>query len=119
MTALPTVLLVEDDEALRSVLRRALSAAFVVITAGSHEDALRALATTSDLAAVLSDEQLGQGPPGHELLAEVERRFPRCLRVLMSGSHTKSHGTAHVFIRKPVDADALLRVLAQRLLTTP
>jgi hypothetical protein len=32
------------------------------VTTAGHEDALRALATISDLSAVVSDEQLGQGP---------------------------------------------------------
>jgi PAS domain S-box-containing protein len=107
-----TVLVVEDDAAIRALVQRALSrAGYHVAVAATADEALEAVATAPDL--LLSDVIL-PGANGWELALELQRRF-RSLRVLFtSGYAAQPTGAPLVpgdapFLAKPFAPDELLR----------
>lgn len=102
-----TVLVVDDEEALRRALQREL-AEFEVIGCGSFLEAVDYL--SPDLGAVVSDCNMGPGPGGVQLLEEAKHRAPNARRVLVTGgmsddeaSQLISSGLAHRVIHKPHD----------------
>lgn len=81
--ALPTVLIVDDEELILRTFSRALSTLSVrVVTATSALHALSFL-QQHPVALVLSDNRM-PGPSGIELLDTVRLRWPETKRVLMS-----------------------------------
>ncbi len=82
-----TILLVEDEEAVRRVARRALEIhGYTILDAADGTTAL-ALAAANDVDLVLSDVMM-PGMPGPTLVAELRRRNPK-LRVLFMSGHTE------------------------------
>jgi PAS domain S-box-containing protein len=80
------VLLVEDDDAVRSVIRTFLETLGCRVTAtSSAEQALLRLGPDSAFDLLLTDIALGAGMRGTELAAEVQQRYPRLAILLMSG----------------------------------
>ena len=77
------VLLVDDDDLVRTALSRVLRREFDVVTAVDAADAIAKIA--DDLYAVITDHDLGPGLDGPAVLAEVRRRAPNARRILMSG----------------------------------
>jgi PAS domain S-box-containing protein len=116
-----TVLVVEDDAAIRALVQRALSrTGYFVVTAATANEALEA-AAAPDL--LLSDVIL-PGANGWELACELRRRF-RSLRVLFtSGYAAQSTGEPLVpgdapFLAKPFAPDELLRKVREVLDAAP
>lgn len=118
------VLVVDDEIQVANALRRLLRrAGFEVRTASSGPEALAALEVFApDL--VLSDFRM-PGMSGAELLAEVRRRYPLALRVVLSGFADLGSVVASVndgeicrFIHKPWDdaelVERIRRLLAER-----
>ena len=110
-----TILLVDDEPHVLSALTRALrNAPYHVLTAGSASQALAIMETTT-IKVIVSDEQL-DGMQGSELLAEVQRRFPLTLRIMLTGHATLEAAMRAVnesgiyrFLTKPWD-DAMLHL---------
>jgi two-component system, response regulator FlrC len=117
-----SVLIVEDDCALREALVDTLSAAGLHTMAA--EDAAKALEclASADVALVISDIQM-PGPNGYELLACIRRRRPDLPVVLMTAYGTVAQAVAAMrqgatdYIVKPFDAQALIE-MARRVLDT-
>lgn len=114
----PRVLLVDDDPAVLRALARELRGSFEVLDASSYEEALRVLDESPDVRAICSDFDMGTGPDGLALLAEIRRRSPEAARLLVSASlspkeieETVESGLAHVFIGKPWASGDVLRAL--------
>jgi two-component system, response regulator FlrC len=115
-----SVLIVEDDSALREALVDTLSAA------GLHaipaEDASKALEClqSAEIALVISDIQM-PGPNGYELLSMIRRLRPDLPVVLMTAYGTVAQAVAAMrqgatdYIVKPFDAQALIE-MARRVL---
>ena len=115
-----SVLIVEDDSALREALVDTLSAA------GLHaipaEDACKALEClqSAEIALVISDIQM-PGPNGYELLSMIRRQRPDLPVVLMTAYGTVAQAVAAMrqgatdYIVKPFDAQALIE-MARRVL---
>jgi len=79
-------------------------------------EALAALAERS-FDVVVSDMRM-PGMDGAQLLSEVMRRYPRIVRVVLSGHSEKemilrSVGPAHQYLAKPCDPDSLKSVIAR------
>ena len=108
-----TILLVDDEPLVLSALIRALrDTSYHVLTATSGSKAL-ALMETTIIKVIVSDEQM-EGMRGSELLAEVQRRFPHTIRILLTGQTTPeaalravNDGGIYRFLTKPWD-EALL-----------
>ena len=108
-----SVLMVEDDTALREALIDTLrSAGIAAVGAGDAAAALTAI-ETENIALVISDVQM-PGPNGHELLASLKRERPDMPVVLMTAYGTVAQAVAAMregatdYIIKPFDAKVLI-----------
>lgn len=96
------VLLVDDDEDLRTLMAEELARGYPVVEAASAEEALARLATHGAPAAVVSDLNLGRGLRGDDLLAAVAALHPSATRLLVSGTPLREvAGDPHAFLGKP------------------
>ena len=116
------VLVVDDDEGTRFVVKRALArlAGVKVSEAPSGEDALR-LVAEEDPDVVLSDYRMG-GMNGIELLCLVRERHPHVARLLMSGTLDEDllklragQGCAQFIFEKPLGMSAWEAILTTAL----
>jgi DNA-binding NtrC family response regulator len=116
------VLLVDDDVALLAGMRRLLSrSGWRVACAESAEEAVAALERQT-FDAVVTDLRM-PGTDGTWLLAVVRERFPRTVRVVLtgdSGEQAAASGidVAHAILLKPIQI-ADLRACVERLLEPP
>jgi len=115
------VLVIDDDDGIRRVLRRSL-AAYEVVTAGDGRRALAILATGTDFDLVLCDVVM-PGMGGVEFWSEVGAAHPSLLDrfVFMTGGAQTAQdeqflasGVVEV-LRKPFSSDALRRLVASRI----
>ena len=112
------VLVVDDEPDLRLGLRMLLgNAGFSVGEAASGADALREF-ERSGADVVLTDLQM-PGMSGTDLLAELKRRAPATIVVVLTGFGTiqtavwcVQHGASH-FLTKPFDNDELVRLMTR------
>jgi CheY-like chemotaxis protein len=103
----PRALVVDDDPLIRRTLARELRPCFEVLDA-DHVTAALARFATDAIDVVVTDLELGAGPSGIELLAEVRQRHPGCARILVSAimdpraaQQSVRDQISHVFIEKP------------------
>jgi two-component system response regulator FlrC len=115
-----SVLVVEDDAALRDALVDTLRAADMsAVSAGNAPDALRML-QNHDIALVISDVQM-PGPNGYQLLSSIKRVRPDLPVVLMTAYGTVAQAVAAMregatdYIVKPFDAQALIEMARRQL----
>jgi CheY-like chemotaxis protein len=114
-----TVLLVEDDEGVRAVVRSMLEAGgFEILEASEGEEAL-ALSQSREPGTLdlLVTDTIVPGPGGAELAERVRVRHPRLRTVVMSGYRDSFPGAASLgprteFIAKPFGARDLYAKLA-------
>lgn len=121
-----TILVVEDDELIRSLLKKALTdLGYHLLVAGSGEEALEmAHPRVGEIQAVLTDMVL-PGMAGADLVRELQRLKPEIKVVFMSGYTDDSlfrqrllRNGAH-FLQKPFLPEALSRILREALETPP
>jgi DNA-binding NtrC family response regulator len=100
--------LVDDDPGVRRALARDLRRDFDVVCVDGAVTGRRILAEGGSFAAVVSDLEMETRTAGAELLEEIQRRFPGCGRVLVSGAvsgdlaaRLLASGAVHEFVRKP------------------
>jgi PAS domain S-box-containing protein len=108
------VLLVEDDDAVRSTIRRMLERnGYAVLEATSGREALARFRATPDVALVLSDSVMpeGSGPALAAAIRESRRAVPV---VLMSGYADRESGPDPV-IAKPFTSGTLLATVQRAL----
>jgi DNA-binding NtrC family response regulator len=111
--AISKVLLVDDEANVTSGLKRALRhESFEILTANSAQEALGRLAS-ADIDVVISDERM-PGMPGSVFLAEVRRRYPDTVRMILSGQanledviRAINEGEIYRFFLKPFNATDL------------
>ncbi|MFZ4441159.1 MAG: PAS domain S-box protein, partial [Syntrophales bacterium] len=104
-----TILLVDDEPHVLSALTRILrNSRYEVLTADSAGEALKIMESTK-IKVIVSDEQM-VGMRGSELLAEVQKRFPHAIRILLTGHATLeasmravNQGHVYRFLTKPWD----------------
>ncbi len=83
MTALPTILVVDDEIRSLETLGRTLEEEFGVLTASSGEQAL-ALMEREPVQVILCDQRM-PGLSGVQTLKEVRNRWPDVVRIIISG----------------------------------
>jgi two-component system, response regulator FlrC len=115
-----SVLIVEDDAALREALVDTLRAAgLMALSAADSSSALQLLAS-EEIALVISDVQM-PGANGYELLASIKRMRPYLPVVLMTAYGTVAQAVAAMregatdYIVKPFDAQALIDMARRQL----
>ncbi|WP_409526089.1 HD domain-containing phosphohydrolase [Nitrincola sp. MINF-07-Sa-05] len=113
------LLLVDDEEnILKSIRRALLREPYKILTARRGEEALEILEhNLIDL--IISDARM-PGMDGATLLTEVQKRWPRCMRILMTGYadlattiKAINEGKIYRYISKPWDDDELRMVIRQ------
>ena len=117
----PCILFVDDQNRVLEGLRRSLrgmQGQWEMIFADSGQAALEYI-SMSCVDVIISDMRM-PGMGGAELLAEVERRDPRVIRIILSGQVDKDMaigllGTASQFLSKPCDTKTMVSVV-ERLL---
>ena len=117
-----TILLVDDDDAIRnSVARLLLSAGHTIIPASSAVEALRLLERDSRSVDLVLSDMVMPTMSGRELAYEIRVRFPHAAVVLMSG-YTKDSlladdalGADTLFLEKPFSTEQLNRTIAAAL----
>jgi DNA-binding NtrC family response regulator len=82
------VLVVDDDPLLRRYLAAEFQPGYDVLTAENYASAIDLLCVDGEagVSAVVTDFMFGPGPDGIDLLTEVQRRWPSCVRLLVTGS---------------------------------
>ena len=117
-----TVLVVEDDAALRETLVETLHLArYKVEAAADGEEALKCLQSNDEIALLISDVQM-QPMNGHELLKQSKERQPELPVILMTAYGTIEKAVevirdgANEYLVKPFEADSLLDMVNKYIL---
>ncbi len=113
-----SILVVDDEPAIRNLLLELLAPEFEVVAAASAEDARKVLAERP-IDIVLTDQQL-PGQSGVQLLEHVCLRSPQTMRIMMTGVGRLEDavdaincGRVHHYLFKPWKADQMLHTLRQ------
>ncbi|HSJ06327.1 MAG TPA: ATP-binding protein, partial [Longimicrobiales bacterium] len=117
----PSILVVEDDDAIRSVAGRALQrGGYGVVTAAGGADALALLEAEPGIRLLFTDVVM-PGMSGPELARRATSRRPH-LRVLFASGYTDEslerhgvHESGHAFLEKPYSVTALLAAASRAL----
>ncbi len=107
-------MLVDDEENILRALTRLLRRdGYRIHTAYSATEGLRVLGEQPDIGVVISDQRM-PGMLGSEFLGIVKQRFPRTIRIMLSGytelesvTQAMCEGAIYKFLTKPWDDDAL------------
>ena len=117
-----TILVADDSVDMRFVIRHALEAeGHAVVTAGTVREALDVLDEPAPVSLVISDVRM-PGEDGFDLLRVVRHRFPSLPVVLMTGMPITDDDVVPAgatVLQKPVDLDALTRIVRERLSPAP
>ena len=86
MDNLPTLLLVEDEPAIRLSLADALAeAGYLVLESGSGEEAIAELDAEAGIVGLVTDIRVGTGPSGWDVARHARRLQARLAVVYMTG----------------------------------
>ena len=114
----PRLLVVDDEPDMLDFLERVFRRSYDVVRASSAEDALQRL-DSGDFELLITDQKMPR-ISGIELLERVGDRFPRMVRVLISGftempevQRAISRCRIHNYILKPVDSQKLMEAVDQ------
>ena len=114
------VLLVEDDDEVRAVIRTFLDTLGCEVTVASSADqALRCLGPEATFDLLLTDIALGAGMRGTELAARVQARWPALAILLMSGFSSelldadRDSPPSWELLRKPCTREELARAIGR------
>jgi DNA-binding NtrC family response regulator len=114
----PRLLVVDDEPDMLEFVERVTRRRFDVTPCASAEDALAELAA-ADYEVLITDQKMPR-VSGLELLGRIAGRYPRLVRVLLSGftdlpdiQRAVSEAHVHAYVLKPVDSQRLLDAIAQ------
>jgi two-component system, cell cycle sensor histidine kinase and response regulator CckA len=120
----PTILLVEDEPAVREVTREALEmGGYRVLEADGPEEAAHIASEPSNQIDVLLTDVVMPGMSGPDLAHQVRKLRPGLVTVFMSGYaecevlRAAAHGALRDHIQKPFTVSGLLSRVAQALAT--
>ena len=118
-----TVLVVEDDAALRETLVETLQLArYSVEAAENGEQALDCLEANKDISLLISDVQMSP-MDGHELMNQSKERFPELPIILMTAYGTIEKAVeairdgANEYLVKPFEAETLIDMVSRYILS--
>jgi two-component system cell cycle sensor histidine kinase/response regulator CckA len=117
-----TVLLVEDDDMFRGLLRQVLESQGYQVLAAENPAAALALAARSGAVRLLVSDMVMPGGTGVDLARQLAGRYPEMKVILMSGytddalaSRAADRTTADAFLEKPFATQDLLRLIRELL----
>lgn len=117
-TAKPCILVVDDEPDMLDFIERVTRRRYEVTRCANGEDAL-ALLGEREFEVLITDHKMPR-MTGLELLERLGDRFPRMVRVLLSGytdvpevQRAGTSGHVHHYVLKPVDSRALLAGIEQ------
>ncbi|MDR2874895.1 MAG: response regulator [Methylobacillus sp.] len=112
------LLFVDDEERIVNLLRTIFRATYEVHTATSGQEALQ-LAATQNFDVIVSDQRM-PGMTGIDLLAEMRRRHPATMRILLTGYSdltaivgSVNEGEVFRFINKPWNHEEIKQIIAE------
>jgi len=111
-----SILAVDDEQYILHLLTALLGKDFEVLTADSAGQA-RDILRNRDVDIVITDQYLGQGETGVQLLEWVRLSHPNCVRILMTRASIEdvidaiNQGQVHRILLKPLQTDNLLHSL--------
>jgi two-component system, NtrC family, response regulator AtoC len=114
-----SILLVEDDDTLASLLARVLRTEGYAVDVLDRADALPAAAKLAHYDVVLSDIHLAEGTSGHDVLREVRKVNDQIPVILMTafadieGAMTAVSQGAYDYLAKPVEPNELKRMVGE------
>lgn len=115
LTMSPTVLVVEDDENLRSLTADAISLlGLIIVECRSADDALPVLEGSSPIVLVMTDISMPGTMDGLQLAQVIWSRWPLLPVILTSGNKSIPDGLMpphSFFLRKPWTLDALHKAI--------
>ncbi len=118
-TRLPRILVVDDEEAILETMTFTFEGDYEVFTSSDARRALQILDEKSPIAVVLTDQRM-PNMSGVELLAEVCRRHPNTVRMILTGFadldaiiEAINDGHVYAYITKPWEPDHLKHVMKQ------
>ena len=116
---LPRILVVDDEEAILETMTFTFEGEYEVLTSTDARRALGILDEKSPIAVVLTDQRM-PNMSGVELLAEVWRRHPNTVRMILTGFadldaiiEAINDGHVYAYITKPWEPDHLKHVMKQ------
>jgi len=115
-----TILFVDDEPLVLNALRRMIHPLSRTWTMHFVENGPKALEVLEREAVhVIVTDMRMPGMSGYDLLREVRRRWPRAVRVILTGqpdqeTHNEALGVTHYFLWKPIEL-AVLRALLERI----
>lgn len=116
-----TILLVEDDEVLRRCLRFVLAKESYRVEEATSVEEAAVLASANRFSLIVTDYDLGSGPNGLALLAQMRKKRNLTPIILMSGGYggwlgpaARDLGAAS-FLQKPFALEAFLHAIGQAL----
>lgn len=111
------VLLVDDDERLLNAARRVLRKKIDLVTANGGEEALNCLSGNGPFEVIVSDQNMPD-MKGVELLAQVAKRWPTTVRIMLTGNNDQETAVAAVndghifrFVNKPCGPQDLFEAI--------
>jgi two-component system response regulator HupR/HoxA len=120
VSALPIILVVDDEKQSQEALRRVLSDEFRVLTASNASEAESVL-ETENVHAILCDQRM-PGTQGVDFLRAVRDRWPDPVRMIISGYTASEDIIAGIneagiyqYITKPWEPDELVRTIKEAL----
>ncbi len=118
-TRLPRILVVDDEEAILETMTFTFEGEYEVLTSSDARRALQILDEKSPIAVVLTDQRM-PNMSGVELLAEVCRRHPNTVRMILTGFadleailEAINDGHVYAYITKPWEPDHLKQLMKQ------
>ena len=118
-----SVLFVDDEKRILTALRSIFRREYEVHIANSGREAL-AILDTKAIDVIVSDQRM-PNMLGHELLSEVHKRYPKTMRLLLTGFMDKqaivdtiNQGEIYRFISKPWNNDKIHQTIAEAALAS-
>jgi CheY-like chemotaxis protein len=115
----PILLIVDDDESTIATLSLQLGRDHRLLIAGSGEEALRLLASSGPVAAVISDMVM-PGMNGIELLGRIQVEYPEVMRILHTAHGDMNTAIAAInsggvyrYLPKPARRDDIMQTVKQ------
>jgi DNA-binding response OmpR family regulator len=120
---LPRILVAEDDEAVRDMLRQALERdGFEVVTAATVSEALRRIAS-EDFDVLLADLHMPNAGDGFTVVSAMRHTHPGAVTLVLSGYPALEEAMSAVLLQadevivKPVEVASLREIIHRRLAT--